>query len=90
MPNSFVVSQQTTIAREIVLNGVGVHSGAQVSMVLHPAEADVGHRFMVTKRGRIVAEIAAERQPSGLRPRASARRETGTVVTRAASPEPRT
>ena len=59
MPNSFVVSQQTTIAREIVLNGVGVHSGAQVTMVLHPAEADVGHRFMVTKRGRIVAEIPA-------------------------------
>ena len=59
MPNSFVVSQQTTIAREIVLNGVGVHSGAQVSMVLHPAEADVGHRFMVTRRGRIVAEIPA-------------------------------
>jgi UDP-3-O-[3-hydroxymyristoyl] N-acetylglucosamine deacetylase len=28
-------------------------------MVLHPAEADVGHRFMVTKRGRIVAEIPA-------------------------------
>ena len=59
MPNSFVVSQQTTIAREIVLNGVGVHSGAQVAMVLHPAEADVGHRFMVTRRGRIVAEIPA-------------------------------
>ena len=59
MPNSFVVSQQTTIAREVVLNGVGVHSGAQVTMVLHPAEADVGHRFMVTKRGRIVAEIPA-------------------------------
>jgi UDP-3-O-[3-hydroxymyristoyl] N-acetylglucosamine deacetylase len=59
MPNSIVVSRQTTIAREIVLTGVGVHSGAQVSMVLHPADADVGHRFMVTRRGRIVAEIPA-------------------------------
>lgn len=59
MPNSFVVPQQSTIAREIELQGVGVHSGAPVSLVLHPAEADVGLRFMVSKRGRIVAEIPA-------------------------------
>jgi UDP-3-O-[3-hydroxymyristoyl] N-acetylglucosamine deacetylase len=59
MPNSFVVSQQTTLAKEIELEGVGVHSGAPVSLVLHPAEADVGHRFMVSKRGRIIAEIPA-------------------------------
>ena len=59
MPNSFAVPQQTTIAREIELRGVGVHSGAPVALVLHPAEADVGHRFMVSKRGRIVAEIPA-------------------------------
>jgi UDP-3-O-[3-hydroxymyristoyl] N-acetylglucosamine deacetylase len=59
MPNSFVVPQQSTIAREIELQGVGVHSGAPVTIVLHPAEADVGHRFMVSKRGRIVAEIPA-------------------------------
>ena len=30
--------------------------GAPVSLVLHPAEADIGHRFMVSKHGRIVAE----------------------------------
>ena len=59
MPNSFVVSQQTTLAKEIELEGVGVHSGAPVSVVLHPAEADIGHRFMVSKRGRIIAEIPA-------------------------------
>lgn len=59
MPNSFVVPQQSTIAREIELQGVGVHSGAPVSLILHPAEADVGHRFMVTRRGRIIAEIPA-------------------------------
>ncbi len=59
MPNSFVVPQQSTIAREIELQGVGVHSGAPVSLILHPAECDVGHRFMVSKRGRIVAEIPA-------------------------------
>ena len=28
-------------------------------MVLHPAEADIGYRFLVSKRGRIVAEIPA-------------------------------
>jgi UDP-3-O-[3-hydroxymyristoyl] N-acetylglucosamine deacetylase len=28
-------------------------------MVLHPAEADTGYRFLVSKRGRIVAEIPA-------------------------------
>src|SRR6056297_1178549 len=59
MPNSHVVSQQSTIAHEVELRGVGVHSGAPVSMVLHPAEADVGYRFMVSKRGRIIAEIPA-------------------------------
>ena len=57
MPNS--LAQQSTIAREIELQGVGVHSGAPVSIVLHPAEEDVGHRFMVSKRGRIIAEIPA-------------------------------
>jgi UDP-3-O-[3-hydroxymyristoyl] N-acetylglucosamine deacetylase len=28
-------------------------------MVLHPAEADTGYRFLISKRGRIVAEIPA-------------------------------
>ena len=59
MPNSYMTPQQTTIAREIELQGVGVHSGAPVSLVLHPAEANVGLRFMVSRRGRIIAEIPA-------------------------------
>ena len=29
-------------------------------MVLHPAEADTGYRFLVSKRGRIIAEIPAD------------------------------
>ena len=37
-----------------------MHSGAPVMMILHPAEADVGYRFLVSKRGRIVAEIQAD------------------------------
>jgi UDP-3-O-[3-hydroxymyristoyl] N-acetylglucosamine deacetylase len=59
MSKRFVGSRQTTLGREIELAGIGVHSGAPVSMVLHPAEADTGHRFLVTKRGRILAEIPA-------------------------------
>ena len=60
MSKRFIGSRQTTIAREIELTGTGVHSGAPVSVVLHPAEADTGLRFLVTKRGRIIAEIPAD------------------------------
>lgn len=60
MSNRYLGARQTTLCREIVLNGRGVHSGAPVSIVLHPAEADSGIRFLVTKRGRIIADIGAE------------------------------
>lgn len=59
MSNRFIGARQTTLAREIYLTGTGVHSGAPVSLTLHPAEADTGLRFLVTKRGRVVAEIPA-------------------------------
>ena len=59
MSNRFIGARQTTIAREIELTGTGVHSGAAVALILHPAEADTGFRFIVTKRGRLVAEIPA-------------------------------
>ena len=60
MPKSFVSSWQTTLRREVELAGKGVHSGAAASVVLHPAECDTGLRFLVSKRGRIIADIAAE------------------------------
>ncbi len=60
MSKRFIGARQTTVAREIELKGTGVHSGAPVSLVLHPAEADTGLRFLVSKRGRIVAEIPAD------------------------------
>jgi UDP-3-O-[3-hydroxymyristoyl] N-acetylglucosamine deacetylase len=60
MSKRFIGSRQTTIGREIELSGTGVHSGAPVSMVLHPTEADTGYRFLVSKRGRIIAEIPAD------------------------------
>ena len=59
MPKGFIGARQTTIGREIELSGTGVHSGAPVSVVLHPAEPDTGLRFLVSKRGRIVADIPA-------------------------------
>jgi len=59
MSRRFIGSRQTTIGREIELAGTGVHSGAPVSMLLHPAEADTGYRFLVSKRSRIIAEIPA-------------------------------
>jgi len=59
MSNRFIGARQTTLAREIQLIGTGVHSGAPVSLTLHPAEADTGLRFLVTKRGRVISEIAA-------------------------------
>ena len=61
MSKRFIGSRQTTIGREIELSGTGVHSGAPVSMVLHPAEADTGFRFLVSKRGRIISEIPGRR-----------------------------
>lgn len=60
MSNRFIGARQTTIAREVELQGTGVHSGAPVTVILHPAEADTGLRFVVTKRGRVAAEIAAK------------------------------
>ena len=60
MSKRFIGARQTTLAREVELTGAGVHSGAPVSIVLHPAEADTGFRFLMTRRGRIVADIKAE------------------------------
>src|SRR5918999_6538414 len=60
MSKRFIGARQTTIAGEIELRGKGVHSGAPASVVLHPAGANIGHRFLVTKRSRIIADIQAD------------------------------
>ncbi len=44
-------SRQSTIDREIVLKGIGVHNGAEVSLVIHPAEANTGYNFYVQGGG---------------------------------------
>ncbi len=60
MPKSIISAWQTTLRREVELAGKGVHSGAPASVVLHPAEVDTGLRFLVSKHGRIIADIAAD------------------------------
>ena len=51
---------QTTIDRDLVLSGIGVHSGAEVSIILHPAEADTGWTFLVNKGAGRLARIPAD------------------------------
>jgi UDP-3-O-[3-hydroxymyristoyl] N-acetylglucosamine deacetylase len=41
-------SQQTTLRAAVTLSGVGVHSGDEVRMILHPAEANHGVAFLRT------------------------------------------
>lgn len=62
MSNRFIGARQTTIAQRIELEGLGVHSGAPVSITLHPAEADTGIRFCVMKGGRQISDIAASHE----------------------------
>jgi UDP-3-O-[3-hydroxymyristoyl] N-acetylglucosamine deacetylase len=40
------VGRQTTLRDQAVLNGIGVHSGLPVTLILHPAEANTGLRFI--------------------------------------------
>ncbi|MEW5729905.1 MAG: UDP-3-O-acyl-N-acetylglucosamine deacetylase, partial [Pseudomonadota bacterium] len=40
--------RQRTLKTSIGCTGIGLHSGAKVTMVLHPAEADTGIRFRRT------------------------------------------
>jgi UDP-3-O-[3-hydroxymyristoyl] N-acetylglucosamine deacetylase len=60
MSKRFIGARQTTLAREIEVTGTGVHSGAPSSVVLHPAPAETGLKFLVSKRGKIVSEIPAD------------------------------
>ncbi len=51
---------QTTIDRDIVLSGIGVHSGREVSLILHPAEAGTGWTFLVDNGKGRMARIPAD------------------------------
>ena len=37
---------QQTIAKSVSINGIGLHSGIEVSMKLYPAETDYGIKFI--------------------------------------------
>jgi UDP-3-O-[3-hydroxymyristoyl] N-acetylglucosamine deacetylase len=43
------VAKQTTLRDHTALFGVGVHSGLPVTLILHPADADSGLRFVRTR-----------------------------------------
>ncbi|TAL78610.1 MAG: UDP-3-O-acyl-N-acetylglucosamine deacetylase [Beijerinckiaceae bacterium] len=54
------LGRQTTLRNPAIMSGIGVHSNAAVSIVLHPAEADTGIRFCRTGLpGRKPRTIAA-------------------------------
>ncbi len=42
------VGRQTTLRAQIALSGVGVHSGLPVTLIIHPADAGTGIRFLRT------------------------------------------
>jgi UDP-3-O-[3-hydroxymyristoyl] N-acetylglucosamine deacetylase len=41
-------SHQTTLRTPVTFSGIGVHSGDEVKLTLHPAEADHGIVFLRT------------------------------------------
>ena len=51
---------QTTIDSDLVLSGTGVHSGTEVSIILHPAEAGTGWTFLVNTGCGRLARIPAD------------------------------
>ena len=59
----FIGARQTTLANEMSLTGIGVHSGAPVSLTLCPADSDTGLRFLISKDDNADgSEIAADQQ----------------------------
>ncbi len=55
------VGRQTTLRAQIALSGVGVHSGLPVTLIIHPADAGTGIRFLRTGlEGRREREIRAD------------------------------
>ncbi|MDO3435305.1 UDP-3-O-acyl-N-acetylglucosamine deacetylase [Rhizobium sp. CBN3] len=50
---------QTTVSRPVTLSGIGVHSGANVSITLNPAEADTGVVFQRLHDNGDITELKA-------------------------------
>lgn len=59
MTRNILSVRQTTIEQTAILEGIGVHSGAPVTLQIRPAEPDHGIRFVLTRNGAVCADIAA-------------------------------
>ena len=55
----FIGALQTTLASEIALTGTGVHTGAPASIILSPADAGTGIRFLLPGESESGIEIPA-------------------------------
>ena len=59
MTHNIMSVRQTTIKHDTVLEGIGVHSGSPVTLLLSPSDPDSGIMFVITKNGSSFAEIKA-------------------------------
>jgi UDP-3-O-[3-hydroxymyristoyl] N-acetylglucosamine deacetylase len=58
--DGFVGARQTTVADDVVLTGIGVHSGEEASIRISPAGSDTGICFVVTDADGREVEIDAD------------------------------
>jgi len=59
MTHNIMSVRQTSIQTEVELEGIGVHSGAPVTLTLAPAAPDTGIRFDISRNGKVCAQLAA-------------------------------
>ncbi len=56
-------AKQTTVRDSITLDGIGVHSGARVSVTLHPAEAGSGIAFLRSDQDHAESPLSSATSP---------------------------
>ena len=60
LPNLSYAKKQKTIFEPISFSGIGLHSGKNVKMILHPAADDSGYTFKVKNGANSYTEIVAD------------------------------
>ena len=60
LPNLSYAKKQRTICKPISFSGIGLHSGKNVKMILHPAADDSGYTFKIRSGPNSFIEIAAD------------------------------
>ena len=60
LPNLSYAKKQRTICKPISFSGIGLHSGKNVKMTLHPAIDDSGYTFKIKNGPYSFIEIAAD------------------------------